>query len=186
MPIKTDIFDKYAAWKILYYFALHPDSEFYTNELARKLKLSYGICSILLRKFERFGILTKRILGRAHYYRLKDGFLTMELKRFICISQIYEKKIVELILNKIPEVTSIVIYGSYANGTYLGKSDIDILLIAPKKITIDLSVIESRLGKEVTVQIFTLGQWLNMKKKNDGFYQMVVRNHILLHGGELA
>ena len=186
MTIKSDIFNKYAAWKILYYFSLHPDSEFYTNELARKLDLSYGICSILLRNFERSGILTKRILGRAHYYKLKDGFFNKELKRFIGISHIYEKKIVDLIIQKIPEVTSIAVYGSYADGTYLEKSDIDILLISPKKQNIDLSIIESRLGKEVTVQIFTVGQWLNMKKKNDGFYQMVIRNHILLFGGELA
>ena len=81
---------------------------------------------------------------------------------------------------------SIVLYGSFADGTYSGKSDIDILIIAPKRAKIDLDRIERKLNREINLQIISLGQWLAMKEKNKGFYETVVRNHVILSGGELT
>ena len=40
----VELFDKYASWKILYYFALNSSKEVYVKEIAKKLNLSPGIC----------------------------------------------------------------------------------------------------------------------------------------------
>ena len=39
----VELFDKYASWKILYYFALNSSKEVYVKEIAKKLNLSPGI-----------------------------------------------------------------------------------------------------------------------------------------------
>ncbi|PIW10021.1 MAG: hypothetical protein COW37_04580 [Caldiserica bacterium CG17_big_fil_post_rev_8_21_14_2_50_35_7] len=39
----TELFDKYASWKILHYFALNSSKEVYVKEIAKKLNLSPGI-----------------------------------------------------------------------------------------------------------------------------------------------
>ena len=85
-----DIFGKYAYWKAIKYFALSPSTEVYVNELAKILNLSTGRCSQILRDMTLFGILEKKELGKAHYYKLKNNYLTNELKRFVGIYQIYD------------------------------------------------------------------------------------------------
>ena len=180
------LFKSYAPWKILSHYAIHPDSEFYVNQLARELDLSYGMCSITMRALHKKGWFTKQELGRAHYYRLSDNFMTREFKQFFSLHLIHESKLVDEIAKQVPGEISIVLYGSYADGTYSGKSDIDILIIAPGSTSIDLGRIERRLNREINPMIISLGQWLGMKDKNKGFYEMVVRNHVVLHGGELA
>ena len=180
------LFKNYVPWKILRHFATYPDSEFYVNQLARELGLSYGMCSISLRALQREGWFTKRELGRAHYYRINDNFMTRELKQFVSLHSIYESKLVDEIQKQVPGAISIVLYGSFADGTYSGKSDIDILIIAPGKPKVDLDRIERKLNHEINFQIISLGQWLGMKDDNKGFYETVSRNHVVLSGGELT
>jgi len=56
------LFDKYASWKVLRYFALHPSEEVYVKEIAKKLNLSSGTCSKALRELLESQILEKNIL----------------------------------------------------------------------------------------------------------------------------
>ena len=180
------LFTKYAPWKILTHFAAHPDSEFYVNEIARKLNLSYGMCSISLRELQKNGWFTRRELGRAHYYRINDNYMTRKFKQFVSLHSIFESKLISEINKQMPGVISIVLYGSFADGTYSEKSDMDILIIAPAKTKPLLDKIEKALNTEINIQIFSLGQWIKMKDDNKGFYESVIRNHVLLYGGELS
>ena len=180
-----DLFGKYAYWKVIKYFALNPSTEVYVNELAKILNLSTGRCSQILRDLSLFGILVKKDLGKAHYYNLNDNYLTNELKRFVGIYQIYDNEIVREIKNTYSDDISVALYGSYSKGDFTEKSDIDILVITQEKPKVDLKDLEEKLKVEINVEKFTVGQWLKLKKDKDPFYSLVMKNHILLHGGEL-
>ena len=132
-----------------------------------------------------FGILEKKELGKAHYYDLNNNYLTNELKRFMGIYQIYENEIVKKIIETFSEDISIALYGSYSKGDFTEKSDIDILVITQEKPEVDLKELEEKLEVEINVEKFTIGQWLKLKKGKDPFYTLVMKNHILLYGGEL-
>jgi len=78
-----------------------------------------------------------------------------------------------------------VLYGSHANGTNDSKSDIDILLLVGNTKKIPIMDIEKKLGKQISVESFTLANWKKTKKKNAPFYDSVIRNHVVLWGGDL-
>ncbi len=181
------LFNKYASWKILQYFALHPSKEVYVKEIAKKLNLSPGICSKTLRELLESQILEKKSLGlgQAHYYKLTDNYITNELKRFIGLSLIHEAGLVEKVTEAFDKPTSIVLYGSYAMGEFNEKSDIDILVIASGKQKFHLHNVEETIGKEINIEVFSIGKWLKLKKENDSFYTTVMKDHILLYGSEL-
>lgn len=180
-----DLFDRYVPWKILWYFATHPTTQTYVKELARKLDISSGMCSNVLRELEKEGILERKELGKAHYYRLKGSYLTRELKRFVGLALIKESGMVEKAMDEEQKIVSIALYGSYATGDFMEKSDLDILVITNRKGMVDLPF----SIKETDVVINTVqlgpGEWLKLKRSKDPFYLEVQRKHILLHGGEL-
>jgi len=182
----TELFDKYASWKILHYFALNTSKEVYVKEIAKKLNLSPGICSKILRELLKLEILEKRSLGQAHYYKLANNYLTNELKRFIGLFTIHETGLVHKITETFDKPTSIVLYGSYATGEFNEKSDIDILVITSKKQKPHLHDIEKAIGRDINIEIMGIGKWLKMNHDNDSFYSMVMKDHILLYGSELS
>ena len=177
------IFEKYVYWKILKYFAMHPGSEVYVNEISEKLGISRGMCSRALRDLRAYGILKKRESGKEHFYRLEENYLTRELKRFVFLFHLYDSGFVDFILFQMPDVGYIVLYGSHARGDFNEDSDVDVLIIGPNKSKIQIP--DEKIGKEVNIQLFTVGEWLRMKKENAGFYNTVKENHIVLYGGEL-
>ena len=180
-----ELFDKFAPWKILRHLALNSGTEFHVKELARILKTSSGTCSVQLRNFEAEGILKSKKLGTGHFYRFEDNFLTRELKRFIGLSWIFDSELVEEFLGQNEEISSIALYGSYSDGHFTEKSDIDIIVLAPQIISINIDNLESRMKRNINVEIFTNGQWLSMKNDGNVFYKTILSNHVLLHGGEL-
>jgi predicted nucleotidyltransferase len=181
----NELFDRYASWQILQYFALNPTKEAYVNEIAEKLSLSSGICSKTLKELLELNILEKRKLGREHYYKLANNYLTKELKRFIGLFMIHEAGLVNKIAEASEGLTSIALYGSYATGEFNANSDIDLLIISLKKQKILMRTLEQTIGKDINIQSFSIGQWLKMKKESDSFYLTVVKSHILLYGSEL-
>lgn len=182
----TELFNKYASWKILHYFALNSSKEVYVKEIAKKLDLSTGICSKTLRELLKLEILEKRSSGQAHYYRLANNYLTNELKRFIGLFTIHEAGVVHKITEAFDKPTSVILYGSYATGEFNEKSDIDILVITSKKQKPHLHDIEKAIGRDINIEIMGIGKWLKMKHDNDSFYSMVMKDHILLYGSELS
>jgi predicted nucleotidyltransferase len=183
----NELFNKYASWQILQYFALNPTKEVYVKEIAKNLSLSPSICSKTLRELLKSGILEKRSSGQgqAHYYKLSNNYLTKELKRFIGLFMIHEAGLVNKIAEASEGLTSIALYGSYATGEFNENSDIDLLVISSKKQKLRMRTLEQTIGKNINIQLFSIGQWLKMKKENDSFYLTVVKSHILLYGSEL-
>ncbi|MDO9288989.1 MAG: nucleotidyltransferase domain-containing protein, partial [Thermodesulfovibrionales bacterium] len=89
--------------------------------------------------------------------------------------------LVEFLKKRIPGISSIVLYGSYAKGEDDKKSDIDILIISASKKYIS-SDAASLLGKEVTLSVFSPAEWSRQAKANRAFYLDVITEGIVLYG----
>jgi len=86
-------------------------------------------------------------------------------------------------------IISIAVYGSYADGSFDEKSDIDILIVAPNKkleIVGATRMLEEELGKSVNTSLFKLSDWRTMARNGDAFTRSVVGNNVLLYGSGLA
>ncbi len=85
------------------------------------------------------------------------------------------------LLEDVPGISSIVLYGSYARGENDMHSDLDILTISTAK-KIDASKISKKIGVMVNLMNFTSVQWSKQAKENRAFYLDVITEGIVLHG----
>lgn len=174
---------KFKGWLVLEFF-LKTNKEVHIKELARRLKISPQTANYYLKFYKKENILEERKKGNLLLYSLLDNSLTRQLKIFYILdvlSSFAKKFSVE---NKI---TSLVLYGSHASGTYDENSDIDLLVISQqKKFNLDeVKKIERKIKKEVKIVVLSLGEWRNLKRKKDKFAQSILLNHILLFGAEI-
>ncbi|MDP2767950.1 MAG: nucleotidyltransferase domain-containing protein [Candidatus Methanoperedens sp.] len=184
-----DLFKKYVKWKILAYFLANPNISFHVKQLARILGISPASVSSAVKSFHEDGLLQKEEKGLAHIYWLNsDNSVVAPLKKAYGIALILSAKPEKKFLEIDPNMISLALFGSYADGSFDEKSDIDFLAITSRKketlaqIAIKL---ENELQKEVSLSVFKLSEWRTRAKKGDAFYKRVVENHILLYGSGL-
>ncbi len=178
-----DEWKKFKGWVTLEYF-LKTNKEIHVKGLARQLKISPQTANYYLKFYKKEGILKERREGNLLLYSLTDNCLVKQLKIFYTLNILSEfsKKFV-----KKNKITSLVLYGSHASGSYDKSSDIDLVIISQlKKLNLDeIKALEKKIGKEVKIQVFSLGAWRNLKRKKDSFIRSVLSKHILLYGAEI-
>jgi predicted nucleotidyltransferase len=181
-----ELFDTYVNWKILGYFLSHPNTQFYANEISKKLKVSPSSANNAVKYFAEKGYLKKEEKGFATLYRLNsDNSIVVSLKRAFGLEFVLSTKPEDIFLKADPGIISLALYGSYADGTFDENSDIDFLIVTQSKKELLLPAIrelEDKLEKEVSVVIFRLSEWRKLANEKDAFYKNVVVNHVLLYG----
>ncbi len=104
------------------------------------------------------------------------------------IAFVLSSKPKEKFLETDPNIISLAFFGSYAEGSFDEKSDIDFLIVTSTRKEMFIKAakrLEEELEKEVSLSVLKLSEWRVMAKKGDAFYKRVVENHILLHGSGL-
>jgi predicted nucleotidyltransferase len=184
-----ELFRKYIQWKILSHFLANPTTGFHIKQLARLLNVSPASVSGAVKSFEEEGLLSKEEKGLAHIYMLNsDNNVVAPLKKAYGIVFVQSSKPKEKFLEIDPNIISLALFGSYADGSFDEKSDIDFLIVTQAKkesFSSAIKRLEEELQKEVSMSVFKLSEWRAMAKKSDAFYKRVVENHILLHGSGL-
>lgn len=184
-----ELFEEYVRWKILSHFLANPGTAFHVKGLARLLKVSPASVSSTAKSLHSDGILLKEERGIAHFYKLNmDHYLTPTLKKAYGIALITELKPEVEFLEIDPDITSMALFGSYADGSFDEKSDVDVLIITPnkKRELLDVAArFSDELGHKVGLYIFKPSQWRSMVHRSDEFYRWVMRDYLLLHGSKL-
>jgi predicted nucleotidyltransferase len=181
-----ELLKKYVDWKILAKFIENPNTKFHVKELSRILKVSPGSVCKAVKRFEKNGLLIKNVVGQTHQYSINiENPMILPLKKFQGIVKIHNSDFAKNFLKADENIISLAVYGSYADGTYDEKSDLDILVITPsKKDVYNLPGIklQNELGLELSISIFKLSQWRRLAKKGDPYYKRIIENHILFFG----
>jgi len=183
-----EMFEKYMEWKLIRIFLQTPDRGFYTKEITRQTGIGAGTVNNFLRNIQKDNVLIKEIVGNVHLYRLNNELeLVKHLKIVHTLLEFEQQHFTEQFLNEDNTVSSIVLYGSHANGEYDSKSDIDLLFIIHKKrsYTTVLQTLEKKLHKQISLQQMTLSEWQTLKKKDKIFYESLLEKHIILYGSGL-
>ena len=171
-----------ATLKVLSYFFLHPYKEIHLRELSRRTGLSIFSVKRVVDALVEERILEERRRGNMRYLRANMGSLFFRhLKIAFSIRRIEKSGVVEYLVEKIPAVTSIVLFGSVAKGEDDESSDIDLLVIGQKR-KMDLSEFERSLGKEIVVVIMEWSEWREHAKRDRAFYREVITKGIPLYG----
>jgi len=117
---------------------------YYTRELAKLSKVSVGTVSSEFSKLVKEGLVQQKTEGQEKYYKLnlenprarklcelfetdKKEKLYKENRRLAWILEDFAKKVSDFV----PEVQSIILFGSASRGQATPKSDLDILVVVP-------------------------------------------------------
>jgi hypothetical protein len=177
---------KSAAWKILLFYLEKPSTEAYVKQLSRQLRLGPGTVSSVCRRLHQEGLLLPQKRGNVLFYsldnsspyvkRLKSAWFLGKLVRF---RELYSN----------PEYQSVALFGSYASGEYVEKSDIDVLVVTnvpASSVESALSSLGAKLKAPLSVTTLTLARWRELAKHKDRFFIEVLSNHILLRGASIV
>lgn len=160
----------------------NPYEKYYLREAARRLKIS----PMTLKRSLDFLLKNNLILKEKSKNQIlyspniqNPAFRHIKISR--SLSVLMQKGIVEFIKEKVPGVSSIILYGSYAKGEETKDSDMDILIIASGKINIS-GELSSLLRRDANLSLFSPAEWSRQAKTNRAFYLDVITEGIVLYG----
>jgi predicted nucleotidyltransferase len=181
-------FRKFKGWVILEFFINHPNTKIHFKEVVRTLKISPRTAFIYLKMFRDDGIMREEKVGNLTIFSLNNELPAVRgLKKTFLLLRLNELKLTQILLDKNPGIVSFALYGSYADGSYDEKSDIDFLLIE-RRGEVDKAPfreVEELTKKDVLITCMSPVEWREMAERKDPFYLNVIKNHVLLHGAGL-
>jgi len=166
-----DIFIKTVEQRIFSLFVANPDKVFYSREVSKKIKTSLGATSNALRLLEKNSILTSEKKGKTSLYTLK---LPNEyLEHFKILNTLLT---MEPLVEKLKNISRcIILYGSYATGTFTSESDLDIFVISEKREEA-LKAIDSfktNIALEIKPVIKKQVEWMQLEKNDPEFFSEI-------------
>ena len=168
-----DILIKTTEQKILSLFAASPDRSFYGREISKKTKLSLGAVSNALGLLEKKGLLTSERKGKTNLYILKPSNPYVEYFKIL-----NSLLMLEPLIDKIKNIARrIILYGSYADGTFDSDSDIDLFIVSEKREEV-LKLIENfRVGRIIDIRpvIKKQTELMRLEKTNSEFFNELNR-----------
>lgn len=176
------LYQKITHLKVLALFMKNPYEKYYLRETARILKMSPMTVMRSLDLLTKEKLLEKqKIKNQILYTANIKSPAFRHLKIAYNLAWLERKGTAEFIRERLPTVSSLVLYGSFAKGEDDEKSDVDFLIISQSKKAMDMEL-SQHLGREATVLNFTPTQWSEEAKKNRALYLDVITEGIILFG----
>jgi len=173
--------EKYALFQVLK--ALRYLDELSVRGCAKRAGIAASAAKGHLDWLYSMHVVKRRIVGRTHLYSIDiSNVLARHYKLLFSLHELSAAKLVEELIERWPEISSIVLYGSVARGDDDAKSDIDILVISRKKIRVAGLRSERTLKRELTILSYTLPEWREKAKRDKVFYDRVIVDGIVLYG----
>ena len=168
--------------KVVQYFINNPYDQIHLRELSRRLKISIYSTKKISDEFVNQQLLIEKKQGNQRVFQANiENQFFKQLKIAFSIKKIQDSGIIKYLEKQIPAISSIVLYGSTAQGKDDGKSDIDILIIG-QKTRVDISNFEKLINREINLLIMKWSEWRIHSEKNKPFYREILKDGISLLG----
>ncbi len=111
-----------------------PEKEFTGREVAALLDLSHTAVQDAMRILVANGLVTRRVIGRAHVFRTnKESYLYGVVRELVKAEEGLEEELFLLLRSRLQDLAiSLVVYGSHARGTASSTSDLDVIVVTEK------------------------------------------------------
>ena len=173
-----DIFIKSTEQKILSLFAMNPDRPFYGREISKKLRISLGAVHAALISLEKRGIFASQHVGKTKLYRIEA--LNPIIQSFRVLNTIL---VLEPLIAAVSDSSRrIVLFGSYATGTFTSSSDLDLLIISEEKEKIlrKINSFKRKTGLDIRPIIKDQVEWMKLERGSPEFFDELRRGITLL------
>ncbi len=163
-------------------FFEEPSRMFSIRELSRILRINHTTVRQQLNRLVKNGFLSSRKDGLYVFYKLILSKKVLNLKLFYNLEKIRESSIIED-LEKVYDLPTIILFGSYASAMDYLTSDIDICVISNVEKGFSVEKYEKRLNRKVSIHKFSKMSWEKAKKANPNLVNNICNGLIL--SGEL-
>ncbi|MGB4549493.1 MAG: nucleotidyltransferase domain-containing protein [Syntrophales bacterium] len=184
----TKLFSSKLRVELLGLFFGRPDEEFYVREIEKILEEDVGNISRELKNLEGIGLLTSRKKGNLKYYLLKRKFPLYDELRSIFLKTKGAAGILREVLSGMKGIDFAFVYGSFASGQVMAKSDVDLMVVGSvtlERLVKRLKEPEKSLGREINPSLYDLREIKKRIKDQDPFISRVMREpKIMLIGDE--
>ena len=155
------------------------EDKLYGSKIAEELRINQGSTSVLLKKFEEWGIIQSKNLGKTLIYNINDE--NPIFKYFRIFENIVE--LTDLISQIKNNSKKIVLFGSCSTGEDTINSDIDLFIVSEEKELVRERISVYELDREINPVIVTTLELIKMEKEDEVFINEVQKG-IELWGGE--
>jgi predicted nucleotidyltransferase/biotin operon repressor len=166
-----DIFIKSSEQRVLSLFAVNPDQAFYGRQISRKLKISLGAAHKALSLLEKNGILVSQNIGKTKLYRLKD--FNPIINAFKILNTLI---ILDPLTQALKESSRrVILFGSYATGTFTSESDLDLFVVSEEKEKVenDINNLKRKTNLDIRPVIMRLVEWIKLENEDPEFFNEV-------------
>jgi predicted nucleotidyltransferase len=168
-----DVLIKSPEQKILSRFAMNPDRSFYGREISKKLGISLGAVHAALLSLEKRGILCSQHIGKTKLYRTEA--LNPIIHSFRVLNTLL---VLEPLIEAIKDISRrVVLFGSYATGTFTSSSDLDLLIVSGEreKIVKRIDSFKRKNSLDIRPIIKDQVEWTELEKRSPEFFDELSR-----------
>jgi predicted nucleotidyltransferase len=169
----ADILIKTPEQKIFSLFVMNPDRPFYLREISKRLNISLGATHGALSALEKAQTLAFRTIGKTKLFELAAQNSPAALNSFRVLNTV-------LILEPLVELLqglskTIILYGSYAKGTFTQESDLDLFIVSDEREAVLSQLNDFLRNIEIDIRPVIEGQveWIDLEKTDPEFFREV-------------
>ena len=174
--------------QLLSLFFLNPSKSYYYREVIKLLDSSPGSVQKELKNLVDAEILNTEFTGNRRYYQVNQNCFIYKDLREIVVKTFGVVEIIKQALDPLKDsVKEAFIYGSVAQKTDTGNSDIDLLFITDRpfrEFAILLKPLEDILQREINFSIYPTSILIDDKFKDNHFLSSVFETEIIYLYGE--
>ena len=166
--------------KVMELFFKFPYTSFHIREIARLTGLSSTGVIKIIKKLKQEKLLLSKKANNMEEVKPDFNGRFLIIKRLYNIYSIYDSGLIDYIKSYYEMPQSIILFGSYSNGTDTEKSDIDIGVVSAKKEIPDFKKFETRLSRKINLHLIeiknTPKEFINSLANGivlEGFVEMV-------------
>jgi len=161
--------------KVLNFLLKHPSSFYMGKEVVSVTRVGKSAVNNALKELAKDGLVLQKKKGRMLFYSVNlDDSLIRSLK--ITENILLLKPIIKQI-KKVSQ--KIILFGSFASGTNIEDSDIDLFILSGRPNNVRKIIRESFLAEKIQSIIKKPVDFIDFNKKNPLFYQEIGRGFIL-------
>lgn len=183
------LFTSRARVKVLETFLLNKNKEFHTRDLARRTCISPPYVMKELHNLKDLGILVEKREGNMVFYTInKSSSIVEDLKRMFLKTESVGKELFAVLDKDREKIKYALIYGSFAKGTEVTSSDIDLLVIGEVRennILESVMKAQSRIGREINYIVWTEKAFLEKAGQKIALLREVSRTPVIMIIGDI-
>ncbi|OGD23962.1 MAG: hypothetical protein A2Y69_05395 [Candidatus Aminicenantes bacterium RBG_13_59_9] len=171
--MQIDVFIKSTEQKILSLFAMNPDRPFYGREISKKLGISLGAVHAALTSLEKHGILGSQNIGKTKLYRSETP--NPILQSFRVLNTLL---VLEPLIEAMKDISRrVILFGSYATGSFASSSDLDLLIVSGEreKISKKIDSFKRKSGLDIRPIIKDQVEWVKLGSESPEFFDELGR-----------